>query len=53
MLPLDHFLETADCIFHPYVHPFQVSELLRHIERLREEALDLTGTRDHNLIFLR
>ena len=51
VLALNNRLEPADGIFQLDVSTLEAGELLRHKERLREEALDLTGARHGQLVF--
>src|SRR3990172_10712194 len=44
--------EAADRVPEPHVHAGRARELLRHVERLREEALELAGARDGELVLL-
>ena len=52
MLAFDDFLEAADGVGQLHVLALEAGELLGHVERLREEALDLAGARDGELVFV-
>jgi hypothetical protein len=49
VLPVDDLLETLDGVLHLHVNAGLAGEGLRDVERLREEALDLPGTRTVSL----
>ena len=49
----DQLFEAPDCLFQGNEFTFQTGEPLRNVERLGEEALNLAGPGDGQLIFLR
>ena len=53
MLAVHDFLEAADRVGQLDVLALEAGELLGHVERLRQEALDLAGARHGQLIFVR
>src|SRR3954464_3071908 len=48
---IDDHLETLDGVLERYVLARRTGEVLRHGERLRQEALDLARPRDHQFVF--
>jgi hypothetical protein len=53
VLAVNDFLKAADGVRDLYVLARESGELLGNVERLREEALNLAGTRDRELLVLR
>src|SRR5690606_9819690 len=47
------FLKALNCLFDRYVLSLQTSELSRHKERLRQEALHFAGTSHHEAVVFR
>ena len=52
VLAFGDFLEAADGVGELDVLALEAGELLGHVERLREELLDLAGARDGQLVFV-
>jgi len=50
VLAIDDFLEAAHGVFDLHILALEAGELLGDVEGLREEALDLAGARDRELL---
>src|SRR5262245_13990341 len=51
--PVDDHLEALDGVLERHILAGRAGEVLRHRERLRQEALDLPGARHGKLVFRR
>ena len=52
MLALEDLVEAADRVLDLHVDPWRARELLRHVEGLGQEALDLAGPVDGHLVLI-